>query len=91
MAIDYDALFGVDDYDPCAIVRALRPAYMKLLAEGSIQRVTFRDRTVEFKSADASGMIAIIRQMEAECAAKTGKRTNFAVTAGGRVDRGYGG
>lgn len=89
MAIDYDALFGGETYDPCAIVRALRPAYMKLLAEGSIQRVTFRDRTVEFKAADREGMLAIIRQMESECAAKTGDRTRFAITAGGRVDRGW--
>ena len=35
MAIDYDALFGGDTYDPCEILKKLRPAYMKITVEGS--------------------------------------------------------
>lgn len=84
MAIDYGALFGGEDYDPCAALRALRPAYMKLVAEGGIRRVTFRDRTVEMNGGDIEAMGAIIRKLESECAAKSGGRTRFAITAGGR-------
>jgi hypothetical protein len=89
VAIDYDAIFGGDTYDPCLIVKTFRPVYMKLLAEGQVQRVKFRDRDVEFAKTDASGLAGLIRQMESECAAMTGRRTNFAITAGGRVDRGW--
>lgn len=84
MAIDYDALFGGDTYDPCEIVKKLRPAYMKLTFEGTVQRVTFRDRTVEFAKRDSTDLQGLLRQMEAECAAKTGKRTRMAITAGAR-------
>lgn len=85
MAIDYVALFGVDEYDPCLIFRTLRPVYMKLLAEPGVQRVTFRDRTVEYQKSDASGLANLLRQMQAECLAKSGKRSNFAITAGARL------
>ena len=84
MAIDYTALFGGDTYDPCEIEKALRPAYMKLLAEGGIQRVTFRDRTVEYAKADAAALGSILAQMESECKAKTGGRSRMAITAGSR-------
>lgn len=85
MAIDYTALFGVDEYDPCLIVRTLRPVYMKLLAEPGVQRVTFRDRTVEYQKTDLSGLATLLRQMVSECEAKTGRRSNFAITAGARL------
>ncbi len=85
MAIDYVALFGGDTYDPCEVAKAIRPAYMKLLVEGSVQRVTFRDRTVEFGKRDTADLLGLLRQMESECAAKTGVRTRFAITAGARV------
>lgn len=84
MAIDYEALFGGDSYDPCEVAKKLRPAYMKLLVEGSVARVTFRDRTVEFAKRDTSDLRALLRQMESECGAKSGKRTQFAITAGAR-------
>lgn len=84
MAIDYVALFGGDTYDPCLAVKTLRPVYIKLMAEGGIQRVTFRDRTVEFSKTDGAGLQALLRQMESECAAKSGRRTRFAITAGTR-------
>ena len=85
MAIDYVVLFGGDDYDPCDALKALRPAYYKLVAEGGVQRVTFRDRTVEMRGGDATAMAGIIRQLESECAAKSGVRTRFAITAGTRI------
>lgn len=84
MAIDYDALFGGDAYDPCEILKKLRPAYMKIMVEGSVQRVKFRDRDVEFGKMDASGLERLIVRMEGECAAKCGKRVRFAITAGAR-------
>jgi hypothetical protein len=85
MAIDYEVLFGGEDYDPCAALRALRPSYMKLVAEGGVRRVTFRDRTVEMDGGDVEAMGAIIRKLEGECAAKSGARTRFAITAGSRI------
>ena len=84
MAIDYDAIFGGDAYDPCEALKALRPAYFKLVAEGGVQRVTFRDRTVEMRGGDATAMAAIITKLEGECAAKSGQRARFAITAGAR-------
>lgn len=88
MAIDYAALFGSEEYDPCAALQALRPAYMKLMVEGGAQRVTFRDRTVEFSKPDVKTLGALITQLESECAAKNGRAPRrFAITAGARVAR----
>lgn len=84
MAIDYEALFGTSDYDPCAVANAIRPAYMKLMVEGGVQRITFRDRTVEYAKADIGALGALLQQMESECRAKTGGRTRMAITAGTR-------
>ncbi len=85
MAIDYDALFGSEEYDPCAALVKLRPAYMKLRTQGSVQKVKFRDRDVEFSRVDVADLGALITQLEAECAAKTGTRRRMAITAGSRV------
>lgn len=84
MAIDYEALFGGDAYDPCEVAKKIRPAYMKLIVEGTVQRVTFRDRTVEFAKRDTADLLGLLRQMESECSAKSGVRTRFAITAGAR-------
>lgn len=73
--IDYDLLFGGEEYDPCAAVRALRPALMKLRAQGQVQEVKFRDRDLKFGRADADDLQALVSQLESECAAKTGKRS----------------
>lgn len=87
MAIAYDAIFGGDDYDPCEALRALRPAYMKLMSNGAVARVTFRDRTTEWHRADLKEFGALIQQLESECAVKSGVRKRFAITAGGRYQR----
>jgi hypothetical protein len=84
MAIDYDAIFGVEDYDPCAALLVLRPAYMKLVTGGSIERVTFRDRTTTWHASDLKAFGAVIAQLESECAAKSGTRKRFAIQAGWR-------
>lgn len=82
MAIDYEVLFA-EPYDPCAILAQLRPVYMKLVVEGAgAQRIKFRDRDVEFGARDSKGLATMIRQLESDCAAKTGRRTNMAITAG---------
>lgn len=86
--INYDEIFGGDDYDPCAALRLLRPAYMRLRVERSIQRITFRDRTVEYHASQLADLGALIAQLESECAAKSGKpRARFAITAGARYQR----
>lgn len=88
MAINYETLFGGETYDPCVVLQALRPAYMKLQMEGGVQRVTFRDRTVEMSSPDITALSALVTQLESECAAKNGRGPRrFAITAGGRVAR----
>jgi len=88
MAIDYEALFGGETYDPCAALQVLRPAYMKLRLEGGVLRVTFRDRTVEMSRPDITALSSLVTQLESECAAKRGRGpSRFAITAGGRVSR----
>lgn len=85
MAIDYEALFGGEEYDPCAALAVIRPAYMKMRVEKSVQRVTFRDRTVEYHASDLEQLGALVTQLESECAAKRGRRRpRFAITAGAR-------
>jgi hypothetical protein len=89
MAIDYDALFGAEEYDPCAALVALRPAYMKLISGGTLARVTFRDRTTEWHKTDLNEFAALIRQLESECAAKRGRTSSRkAITAGTRTTYG---
>ncbi len=72
MAIDYDALFGGDDYSPCDALKALRPAYMKMVAGEGAQVVVFRDRRVEFAKPDLDAFKSLITQLEGECAAVKG-------------------
>lgn len=90
MALDYTLIFA-EPYDPCAALSLLRPAYMELLGGGAITKITFRDRTVEYSKADLEGLADILRQLESDCAASTGKRRNFAITAGGGRSCGLGG
>lgn len=73
--IDYDALFGGEDYDPCAALQALRPALMKLRVQGQVQEVKFRDRDLKFARSDVNDLQALVAQLESECAAKQGKRS----------------
>ena len=87
MAIDYDALFGGETYDPCAALKALRPVYMQLRAEGGVRRVRFRDRDTEFTVADVEGLSSLISQLESECAAKSGRRTRRAAVGRFRMAR----
>lgn len=87
MAIDYEALFGGENYDPCAALKALRPVYMQLRAEGGVRRVKFRDRDTEFTTADVAGLGTLIAQLEGECAAKTGRRSRRALVGNFRMAR----
>lgn len=73
MAIDYQALFGVEEYDPCAALVALRPAYMQLMAGGRVEKVSFRDRETWFQRADLEEFGRLITRLESECAAKRGR------------------
>jgi hypothetical protein len=82
--IDYVALFGGDDYDPCAALRALRPAYMEAVASGSVRRARFRDRDVEFNSNNHDELGRLMRQLETECAQNSGRNTARAISAGYR-------
>lgn len=85
MAIDFEAIFGVADYDPCAAAAALRPAYMRLISGASEQKITFRDRDVWFHKGDIPSMRSMLAQLESECAAKNGQPgRRFAITAGTR-------
>lgn len=89
MAIDYEAIFGSQDYDPCEALRALRPAYMKLRATGAVAEISFRDRTTKFHKTDLKEFGALIAQLESECAEKQGLQSRrFAITAGYRRNSG---
>ena len=89
MAINYEAIFGQDDYDPCEALRALRPVYMQLLTGQTEQKITFRDRDTWFFKADLPALQAMISQLESDCAAKNGtQRRRFAITVGARYARG---
>ncbi len=72
MAVDYQAIFGSDDYDPCAALQALRPEYMKAVASGGVERVRFRDRDVVYGRTSLAEFKALITQLESECAEKQG-------------------
>lgn len=85
MAIDFEAIFGVEEYDPCTALAALRPAYMKLSVGGSLAEVSFRDRTVKYHRSDFTALGSLIAQLESECAAKRGRAPRrSAITAGYR-------
>jgi gpW len=84
MAIDYEALFGGETYDPCAALQALRPAYMQARVEGMPSRVRFRDRDVEFKGTSVEEFASLIRELERQCAEKNGRSTGRAIQAGFR-------
>lgn len=86
-AIDFDAIFGVEEYDPCAALVKLRPAYMKLSMGGALAEVTFRDRTVKYHKSDFAQLGALVAQLESECALKRGRMPRRgAITAGYRSD-----
>jgi hypothetical protein len=98
MAIDYDAIFGTGqggtaiEFDPCAALNALRPAYFRLIAGEGEQKIQFRDRDVWFHPGNIQEMKALILQLQQDCAAQQGvtiKPKRFAATAGTRaIDRG---
>ena len=85
MAIDYVLLFGNGDYDPCAVLTAIRPVYMEMMTSPGVKRVKFRDRDTEFHTGDIKSLAALVAQMESECRAKQGlSKRRFAITAGAR-------
>ena len=78
MSVDWDAL---DYSDPCALLAALRPAYYRLLAGDAEQEIEGTDRRrVRFQQTDTKGLAAVIRDLEGQCAAKSGRRRRFAMT-----------
>lgn len=81
MAVDWDAL---DYSDPCALLDTLRPAYYRLLAGDAEEEIEGTDRRrVRFQRTDVKGLAAVIADLEAKCAAKSGRRRRFAMV--GRV------
>ena len=87
MAIDYDTLFGGDNYDPCEALKAIRPAYMRLIAGDAAQKIVFRERDLWLYKGDADALKAMLAQLESECAAKNGVtiRRRMAITGGFRT------
>ena len=84
--IDYAAIFGGAEYDPCAALQALRPAYMEAVVTGGTRRVKFRDRDVEMNSSNLQEFGSLIRKLEDECAVKQGRTTSRAIQAGYRSE-----
>lgn len=85
MAIDYTAIFGVEEYDPCAALVELRPQYMKAVVTGGVDRIKFRDRDVQYGTTALKEFAALIEQLESDCNAKQGRPARrMAITAGTR-------
>jgi hypothetical protein len=73
----------VDADDPCALLSALRPAYLKMLAGETIVSTSHEGSTV-MRAVGASNLAQlrpVIRQLESECRTKQGKRRR-AIVAG---------
>ncbi|MDQ0301368.1 hypothetical protein [Ancylobacter polymorphus] len=85
MAIDYEALFGAAEYDPCSALQAMRPAYMRMVAGAAVEKVSFRDRETWFNRTDIKEFGRLIERLESECMAKQGRGPRrFAIQAGSR-------
>ncbi len=63
----FEAIFAAPDYDPCAALAVLRPAYMRLVAGESAQKISFRDRDAWFHRGDIEKMGALVSRLEREC------------------------
>lgn len=87
MADALDVIFGVLDYDPCEALAVIRPAYMRMLAGATEQKINFRDRETWFHRGDIEKLASLVSQLEAECAKKQGvtiKTRRRAIVVGGR-------
>lgn len=80
----------LDDDDPCGTAKALRQAYADLVGGEKAQSVIFRagpngvSREVTYNKADPRGLMLLVREWEAKCAANQGKAPRrFALRAGG--------
>jgi hypothetical protein len=73
----------VDADDPCALLAALRPAYLQMLAGEKVVSTSHENSTVQMavSAANLTQLRPIIRQLQAECAAKAGTRRR-AIVAG---------
>lgn len=75
--VDWDAL---DYSDPCALLAKLRPAYYRLLAGEAEEEIEGTDRRrLRLQRGDIKGLAAVIADLEAQCAAKSGRRRRFAL------------
>ena len=70
---------AIDPTDPCAAAAALRVKYYALIGGESVERVRTGDREAQFRSSPAGALLAEIERLEAQCAAKSGKRRRFAI------------
>lgn len=70
--------------DPCAVLTWLRPQYYKVAAGVSEVTLKHGDDSATFNQSSLSGLAAVMRQLESECAAKQGVRAGRrrAFTAG---------
>lgn len=61
--------------DPCAVAAWLRPQYYALVSGGTATRIVYAGRDTTYAPTDSDKLLALIRNLESECAAKTGART----------------
>lgn len=77
--VDWESL---DYSDPCALLQTLRPVHMRLISGQSEFEIEGTDRRrVRFNRADIKALENVIRELESQCAAKSGKRRRFAMQA----------
>lgn len=63
---------GIDDSDPCALWPVLQGVADRLLAGEMVTRARFGDEEHEFQSGDIRALRARIRELQSECARRTG-------------------
>lgn len=71
---------SVDAEDPCALLVALKPAYYRMLAGETEAEFRHGDAAVRLsvQAMNLTEMRAVIERLEAECAARQGRRRRFA-------------
>lgn len=64
----------VDFDDPCAMVRALKKARVKVITGQGVVRTRFDQDDVEYSQSNLSQLNAVIAQFETDCTALSGGR-----------------
>lgn len=72
----------VDASDPCALLGVLRPAYFKMLAGETEAEIRHGETSIRLNvyATNLTELRSVIERLEAECAAKQGRRRRYATS-----------